>query len=64
MVDLALTTPSPRRRPYDTAQAAQVKGNRLSQMLTRLNAHLASSLAASAEVKAHGRPTGQDRRFC
>ena len=56
MANHSLTTSPPRQRSYDLAQAARTKSDLLARTLARLNAHLASSLAATGEIKDHGRP--------
>lgn len=54
MANLSLTTSPPRRRSYDAARAAANESG-LARAIESLNAHLASSLAATGEVRDHGR---------
>ena len=55
MVSLSLTTSSPKQRPYDSARTGRTESG-LARAIESLNAHLASSLAASGEIKDHSRP--------
>ena len=55
MASLSLTTSSAKQRPYDSARTGRTESG-LARAIESLNAHLASSLAASGEIKDHSRP--------
>ena len=55
MANLSLTTSPPKQRPYHSAQTGRTESG-LARAIESLNAHLASSLAATGEIKDHSRP--------